>query len=96
MVWVLCLAVLLDIILLDIAPMDIVLTECMTHSEVVMAMALMDIAPLDIAHIQCIAHSDIAHSDLAQCTAWVMVQILVTAMVFQIMLGILHPFIRAI
>ena len=66
--------------------MDIALMECMIHSEAV----------LDIILTLCIAPMDIAHSDLAQCIAWVMVQTLVTAMVFQIMLGILHQFIQVV
>ena len=66
--------------------MDIALMECMTHLEAV----------LDIILTLCIAPMDIARSDLIQCIAWVMVQILVTAMVFQIMLGILHQSIQVI
>ena len=92
MAWVLCLAVLLDIAPMDIAHTDIAPTahlECMTHSEV--DMVLMDIVRSDIILTQCIAHLD-----LAQCTAWVMVQIMVTAVVIQAMLGILHPFIQVI
>ena len=76
------------------------LSECTTHLEVVLGIVLLECTThSDIIHLDsvpCIVRLDLAPLDLIQCIVWVMVLILVTAMVFQIMLGILHQSIQVI